>query len=93
MKCCSKFGPVPKNRGAVGRASWLASFLGVPGAKFFWKNLEWAPKAKKESNEGFLLGGTLNLPKTGEHLPGHTKKSLNSLRTCLRSVDTRRTVR
>ena len=35
MKCGSKFGPVPENQGAVGRAGWLASFLDLPGAKFF----------------------------------------------------------
>ena len=35
MKCGSKFGPVPENQGAVGRAGWLASFLDLPGANFF----------------------------------------------------------
>jgi hypothetical protein len=38
MKCGSKFGPVPENRGAVGRAGWLASFLDLPSAKFFVEN-------------------------------------------------------
>jgi hypothetical protein len=35
MKCSSKLGPVPENQGAVDRAGWLASFLDLPGAKFF----------------------------------------------------------
>ena len=51
-------------------APWLAWFPGVPGAKFLWENLEWAPQSQNESNEGLLLGGTFNLPEDRELLRG-----------------------
>jgi len=49
-------------------------------------------KSKKESQEGLLQAAAFRLnlcPKNGEHLPSHTKKSVNSVSTCLRVVDTR----
>jgi len=50
MKCSSEFGPVRKNRDAVGRASCRSSLRQLLGAKFFGKNLEWARKTKNSLN-------------------------------------------
>ena len=50
MKCSSQFGPVRKNRDAVGQASRRSSLLQLPDAKFCGKNLEWASKTKNSLN-------------------------------------------
>ena len=74
MKCGSKFGPVPKNRGAVGRASWLASFLGVPGAKFFWEKPGMGTTSKKEAKEGILPDSAFKLPEDRGGVPRSHEK-------------------
>lgn len=62
----------------------------VLGAKFFGEKAGMGTKSKKENPEGLLPDGSFNPAEGRGDAPAHTKKSLNSVTTCLRSVDTRR---
>jgi hypothetical protein len=69
-----QFGSVSKNRDARGRAIWRSSFLGLPGAKFFWEKPEMDTKSKKDGSKDLLQAAALRLnlcPNNGA--PSHTK--------------------
>ena len=79
MKCCSNFESVPENQGAVGRAGWLASFLDLPGAKFFWEKPGMGTKTKKEDKESLHLDSCFN-PSEGRGAAPRSHKKVTKFR-------------